>query len=117
MKKVSIIKYLGILLIAMSSTAFAEKEPVNLQRAEGEELAAAVGHYARARSLIIAAVREFDKGHKRANPQALIDVKEFRHSLLDRAEDLEKILAPQPRSTEKGVQFSPDSRLLSEAYQ
>jgi hypothetical protein len=91
-------------------------QSINLEKAEGENLATAMGHYARARSLILAAIREFDKGIKLANPQILLDVKEFRNTLVDRAEDLERVIAPQPKATRKGVQFAPDSRLLSEDY-
>lgn len=114
-----VFKYLPVCALAFClqvSDAKAQATPVNLERAQGEELATAIGHYARARSLLLAAVREFDQGLKHANPQVLVDVKEFRNTLLDRAEDLEKILAPQPRATKRGVQFAPDSRLLGEAY-
>ena len=62
------------------------------------------------------AVREFDTGLKLANPQVLIDVSEWRNDLLDRAEDLEKVLDPQPRASETGVTFQGDPRLLSEAF-
>ena len=103
-------------LLFIANPVAAEKETVSLKRAQGEELASAIGHYARARSLLIAAVREFDKGLKQANPDILIDSKEWRNSILDRAEDLEKVLSPQPHATERGVYFNPDSRLLGEAY-
>jgi hypothetical protein len=91
-------------------------QQINLEQAKGEDLATAIGHYARARSMLLAAIREFDKGLKLANPQILLDVKEFRNTLIDRAEDLERVIAPQPKATRKGVQFAPDSRLLSEDY-
>lgn len=115
MKKVFIISIL-VLFSFSAGNALAEPERVSLERAEGEQLATAIGHYTRARSLLLAAVREFDNGLKHANPQVLLDVKEFRNSLIDRAEDLEKVLAPQPKASRGGVQFSPDSRLLGEAY-
>lgn len=88
----------------------------SIQRASSAQLASAAGHYARARSLLIAAVREFDQGLRAANPDVLIDSKEWRNSVLDRAEDLEKVLAPQPVATERGVHFNPDSRLMGEAF-
>lgn len=87
-----------------------------IERAEGEKLATAVGHFARSRALLLSAIREFDKGLKHANPQTLIDVNEWRNSTLDRAEDLERILAPQPRTSEAGVNFEADSRLLSDKF-
>lgn len=88
--------------------------PVRLENARGEQLANAVGHYARARSLIQAAIREFDKGYRLANPESLFDPHEWRHTLLDRAEELERVLDPQPRVTRGGVRFDPDPRLLSD---
>jgi hypothetical protein len=114
--KTVIISAASLLFCLSGQPVFAESTPVSLQRATGPELASAVGHYARARSLLIAAVREFDQGLKNANPDVLIDSKEWRNSVLDRAEDLEKVLAPQPATTERGVSFNPDSRLLGEAF-
>jgi hypothetical protein len=114
MKKLLI---LALILNAFISTSIkAEDTALALNRAQSEDLATASGHYARARSLLLAAVREFDNGLKYANPDMLIDSKEWRNSLLDRAEDLEKVLAPQPRLTEGGVQFTPDSRLIGDDF-
>jgi hypothetical protein len=98
--------------------AYAEKDGhgTPITRADNEELASAIGHYSQARALLIAAIREFDKGLKYANPEQVIDVKELRHTLLDQAETLEKILDPQPRTTKYGIRFEGDSRLLTEAY-
>ncbi|RMG44037.1 MAG: hypothetical protein D6719_02645 [Candidatus Dadabacteria bacterium] len=101
---------LGLVLI-WAQIASAENTSAALERARGAELAAAVGHYARARSLLLAAVREFDRGMQMADPQALLNTKEWRTTLIDRAHDLEKILDPQPVITEKGVRFEPDPRL------
>jgi hypothetical protein len=77
-----------------------------------EEKAAAVGHYARARSLLIAALREFDQGYKLAKPDAIIDSKQWRDDLISRAEDLERVLAPQARASKFGVKYDADPRLL-----
>lgn len=77
-----------------------------------EDLAAATGHYARTRSLLLAAIREFDAGYKLANPDALMDSQLFRETLLTRAKELEHVLDPQPRASKGGVRFNPDSRLL-----
>ena len=73
--------------------------------AKGEKLAIATGHYARARALLIAAVREFDKGFEQVDPSALIDTGSWRNNIMDRAEDLQKILDPQPRRSQGGVRF------------
>ena len=117
MKTKTIFALVSAALLSLPLQASAEgSDSVSLQRASGAQLASAVGHYARARSLLIAAVREFDQGLKAANPDILIDSTEWRDSILDRAEDLEKVLAPQPGTTERGVYFNPDSRLLGEAF-
>lgn len=92
-----------------------EGNPHSIERADGPELTQAIGHYSRARALLIKAIREFDKGVRLADPSSLIDSKLWRATLVYRAEDLEKILSPQPRASESGVQFDGDSRLLGEA--
>lgn len=81
--------------------------------ASGDQLASAVGHYARSRSLLIEAIREFDRGTKIANPDSILNSEEWRNSLVSRAEDLERILAPQPRVSKGGVKFQADTRLLN----
>ena len=86
-----------------------------LERAKGEKLATAIGHYARARSLLIAAVREFDQGLKLVDPSALLDSGVWRTTLIDRADELQRVLDPQPRATKTGIKYQADSRLLGEA--
>ena len=103
------------LLAVSSSQCWAESEPVTLQKASGETLTAAVGHFARARSLLLAAVREFDLGLARVNPDALLDSTKWRNTLMERAKEMERVLDPQPRATKGGVRYEPDNRLLSEA--
>ena len=85
---------------------------VSIERAGGATLSRASGHFARARSLLIAAVREFDLGYKLVDPSALIHPQRWRATLLDRAEDMERILSPQPRASSEGVRYNPDPRLL-----
>jgi hypothetical protein len=100
------------LLVSMPGGVKAETTAVALEQAKGERLATAVGHFARARSLLIAAINEFDKGNRIVNPSALVNTSEWRNSLIDRAEDLERVLDPQPRANQTGVSFSPDRRLI-----
>ena len=116
MKKVCYIAILSISLCICSTfslTAEPATGPV-LTKADHEELASAIGHYARSRSLLIAALKEFDNGLRYASPEQVVDVKEMRHTFLDQAEALKRILAPQPRSTKYGVRFEADTRLLSD---
>ena len=88
---------------------------MTLGRAGQEETTEAVAHFARARSLIIAALNEFDKGRKIASPSELLDPTQWRNTLIDRAEDLDRVLDPQPRATKGGIKFEADPRLLPEA--
>lgn len=81
-----------------------------IERAKGEKLATAMGHYARARSLVVAAIREFDKGYAIVDPNALLDTRMWRDSLLDRADELARLLDPQPRATKGGVKFGAETR-------
>jgi len=83
-----------------------------LLSADPESLAIATGHYAKSRSLLLAAIREFDEGYKMANPDLLLDSKIFRNTLISRAKELEHVLDPQPRASKTGVRFNPDPRLL-----
>ena len=83
--------------------------------AKGEKLAIASGHYARARALLIASLREFDKGLELVDPNALVDANNWRNSVLDRAEDLEHILDPQPRKSRGGVRFDDSTAKTGDA--
>jgi len=65
--------------------------------------------------LLIAALNEFDTARKIARPDELLDPVKWRNTLIDRAEDLERVLDPQPRATRGGIRFSADPRLLPEA--
>lgn len=88
---------------------------VSLGQANQEDTTEAVAHFARARSLVIAALHEFDKGRKLASPHELLDSTQWRNTLIDRAEDLDRVLDPQPRATKGGIRFEADPRLLPEA--
>src|SRR5690606_32805787 len=58
--------------------AFADQISGGIERAEGERLAQSIAHYSRARSLLAAAIREFDKGRALADPSALINPEQWR---------------------------------------
>jgi hypothetical protein len=89
---------------------------VSLGQASQEEAIEATAHYARARNLLITALNEFDKGRKIASPNELLDPVRWRNTLIDRAEDLDRVLDPQPRATKGGIKFEADPRLLPEAH-
>jgi len=110
--KLLAVAFLGISVAYPSNVS---AEGVGVEIARGERLSTAVGHYARARSLLNAAIREFDKGYQLANPDALLNSAEWRKDLVDRATELERVLDPQPRITRSGVKYNADNRLLHEA--
>lgn len=118
----SIVSY-GVLIQLTPSIALADGmadaapeksyEPAPLMnRAMGERLATAVGHYNRSRALLLEAMREFDRGRDIARPDALIDSTEWREALAFRARELERVLAPQARVTRSGVRLGAAPQLL-----
>lgn len=80
---------------------------------QGPQVSVAIGHYARARTYLIEALREFDKGKKISDPSPLLDTIDWRASVIEKAKDLEIILDPQGRETEGGVKYDAAPGLLS----
>jgi len=74
-----------------------------------ERMAAATGHYARARAMLVEALAEFDHAMSIASPDLLLDSEEWRLSVISRAEDLNRLLDPKPRVSRQGVRFSTDA--------
>lgn len=114
-------KFFPLLLVVLTflangvSASYAEVRSVLIGQANQETTVEAVAHYARARALLIAALNEFDTARKIARPDELLDPVKWRNTLIDRAEDLERVLDPQPKATRGGIRFSADPRLLPEA--
>ena len=78
----------------------------------GPKLAVAIGHFSRTKSLLIAALREFDKGLKIADPKTVIDVRSWRNTIIAKSDELDHIIDPQPRKTDSGVKYDSDPRLI-----
>ena len=93
---------------AGKTSAPAAPQGVGLEYASPADASAAVGHYARSRSLLIAAINEFDRGYKIARPDALINSGAWRASVIDRAEELERVLG----STEVTLQINTETKSL-----
>lgn len=105
----------SICLFLLPIGAFADSsDPAN---PDEEAVASAMGHYSRARSLLISAIHEFDRGRKLVGTGPLLDGGQWRNGVIDRAEDLEKVLDPQARTTRSGVRIEGDSRIIGEAKQ
>ena len=114
MKQLILIPFLTFCLVIVPQTLLAE-DASSIEKAQGEDLSVAMGHYARSRSLLIAALQEFDSGLKLADPKIILDTKQWRNSLIERAEELERVLDPQPRVSGRGAKYNAQKRLLNEA--
>ena len=101
-----------IFSILLAQPLLAEEKKRGIETASGTSLTAAVGHYSRARQLLLSALKEFDAGARIASPEILIDIKEWRQSLNDRAEDLERVISPQPRVTKDGVSYPAEIKIM-----
>lgn len=80
--------------------------------ASAERVAAARGHYARARTLLVEALAEFERGRRIARPDILLDPEEWRLSVVSRTEELNRVLDPQPRVTRSGTRFKANRMLI-----
>lgn len=80
--------------------------------ASEERRAAAVGHYARARSLLLEALAEFERGRRIARPDSLVKADIWRSAIEQRAEELDRLLDPQPRTVRSGARFTESRALL-----
>lgn len=107
-------KFVSTLFICLliSSSSYAAEKKFGIEKAEGPRLSKAVGHYSRARQLLLSAIREFDKGVKVASPEILIDITKWKESVGERAHDLETIIAPQPRVTKEGVTYDAEIKIF-----
>ncbi|MCB0309841.1 MAG: hypothetical protein KDD42_01320 [Bdellovibrionales bacterium] len=114
-KLIAVFSAVALMLPIFAAQADADRG-TPLQSASSEKLSEAMGHYSRARALLIAAVNEFDKGLGKVNPEALLQVDNWRGSVIERARELERVLDPQPRASKGGVQYEPDPRLIGEAH-
>lgn len=91
---------------------------VNHAYAEAQQYAskprqtAAIGHYARARAMMVEALAEFEQGRKAARPDLLIDSEEFRLRLISLTEELNRVIDPKPRVSRDGVVFRGNPRMI-----
>lgn len=82
------------------------------QYASKQRTNAALGHYARARAMLVEALAEFEQGRKYARPDMLVDPEEWRLSVISRTEELNRLIDPKPRVTRGGVQFRANKMLI-----
>lgn len=82
--------------------------------ASSERSKIALGHYARARAMLVEALSEFEQAEKLARPDLLIDSSAWRTAIVTRAEELNRVLDPHPRISRHGVRFKASSLLVRE---
>ncbi len=105
--------YLVLLsLFLVAPPVFAEPETEGIQVAEGATLSKAVGHYSRARQLLMMALKEFDRGSSTASAETLLDQEQWRIKLGQLADDLTVVISPQPRISKEGVMNDPDIKIF-----
>jgi hypothetical protein len=88
-----------------------DREVYSEQR-EKTRINRAVVHYTRSRSLLLAAIDEFDKGRSLADPSLLLEGDEWRATIVEKAQEMERVIAPRAREATVGVALPADSRLI-----
>lgn len=100
------------LVVSSSAAAAGEAGAENARYASESRKNAAVGHYARARSMLVEALAEFEQAKKLARPDMLVDPEEWRLSIVSRTEELNRLIDPKPRVTRDGVRFQANQLLV-----
>lgn len=80
--------------------------------AGGERRSAALAHYARARTMLLESLAEFERARDIARPDLFIDSEQWRNNVINRAQDLDHVLNPRPREVAGGVQLSSQPTLI-----
>lgn len=86
--------------------------PIVTEYASEERSQAAIGHYSKARALLIEAMREFEAGRQIARPDLLLNPDQWKSGVTAKADELTHVIAPQGRDTEGGVRFREHPSLL-----
>ncbi len=105
----------GVVAVTCQVAAFgigASEAQAQQQYASKNRTNAALGHYARARAMLVEALAEFEQGRKYARPDMLLDPEEWRLSIVSRTEELNRVIDPRPRVTRAGVQFRANKMLI-----
>ena len=105
------------LIIAALSLSFLVFSPVaeaetSARYASKQRQVAAAGYYARARTMLVEALSEFEQGRKYARPDVVIDSEEFRLTLISLTEQLNRLVEPRMRVSRDGLQVRANPRLI-----
>lgn len=102
----------GVALGAPVISDFFTQPAVAEEYASSERSQAALGHYSRARAMLVEALAEFEEGRRIARPDMVLDAEEWRLSIVSRTEELNRVLDPQPKITKSGVRFKAVGRMI-----
>lgn len=77
----------------------------------------AVAHYSRARTMLVAALEEFEQGRRYARPDVLVDSEDWRLKVVSLTEELNRLIDPQVKVTREGVRTKGNPRLIRREFQ
>lgn len=98
------------ILLLCTTGAYAQAREKLVNGSERES--AAIGHFARARALLIEAIAEFELGKSISDPSLIIDTERWRGNIVLRAEELNRVVAPKPKITRQGIEYGENSQLI-----
>jgi hypothetical protein len=105
----------AVLTVATSiPSAIRANTAIKIEAAKGAELTKASGHWHRARTHLMSALREFDRANELVNPDSVLDAQQWRSHMMNRIVDLDRLLSPQPRASETGVRYEAAPELLGQ---
>lgn len=101
------------LLVLVAFFSFASPKKAEAQRyASKQRSNVAIGHYSRARTMMVEALKEFEQGRRLARPDLLLDSEDFRLRLISLTEQLNRVVDPLPKTTRQGAIFTANPRLI-----
>jgi hypothetical protein len=87
----------------------------SVEYASAQRGKAAVGHYARARTMCVESLQEFEAGRKYARPDLLIDSEQWRLNMVSLCEQLNRVIDPKVKIDRGGIRVSASPRLIKRA--
>jgi hypothetical protein len=108
------LNYLLSLAICLSALGFSidNAEAQRARYASEQRRNAAVAYYARARTMLVEALAEYEQGRRYAKPDLLHDPEEFRLTVISLTEQLNRLVDPHIRITRDGVRIKGNPRLI-----
>lgn len=94
----------------------APSAPAMGEYAGPERTQAAMGHYARARTLLVEAMREFEAGKDIAKPDLILNSETWKAGVSARADELGHVISPEARESTGGTRFKENHSLLNENF-